>query len=145
MPLLVLPELVAWRSAFRPFVWTRPQWHASEIYADASGRNPKDPHVRVVGWAFCSRRQGGWVPTSGWLEPGVSVAAGEAVAVARALEVLEIGGLVITDCFAVWRMWHRIRRNPQAVMNGASHPCWLLLAACTPYTVHSMQHCLYTV
>ena len=125
---LVLPELAAWRAAFRPFVWARPQWQASEIYADGSGRNPKDPHVRVVGWAFCAKLPGGWVCTAGWLEPGATVTAGEATAVARALEVLRAGGLVVTDCQAVWKMWHRIRRNPQAVIRGVSHPYWLLLA-----------------
>jgi hypothetical protein len=70
----------------------------------------------------------GGSPTAGWLEPGATVTAGEATAVARALEVLTIGGLLITDCQAVWKMWHRIRRNPRTVNRCVSHPCWLLLA-----------------
>ena len=125
---LVLPELEAWRSALRPAVWAKPRWRATEIYADGSGRNPKDPQVRVVGWAFCANVGGRWVCATGWLEVGASVTAVEATAVARSLEVLEQGGLVITDCQAVWRMWHRIRRNPKSVSCGVSQPCWLLLA-----------------
>jgi ribonuclease HI len=125
---LVLQELAEWKAAFRPFVWVKPPWQASEIYADGSGRNPKDPQVRVVGWAFCANLPGGWVSAAGWLEPGATVTAGEATAVARALELLMVGGLVVTDCQAVWKMWHRIRRNPRTVSRGVSHPCWLLLA-----------------
>ena len=87
-----------------------------------------DPQVRVVGWAFCARLHGRWVSAAGWLEPGATVTAGEATAVARAVELLMVGGLVVTDCQAVWKMWHRIRRNPRAVSRGVSHPCWLLLA-----------------
>jgi ribonuclease HI len=125
---LVLQELAVWRAAFRPFVLAKPQWMASEIYADGSGRNPKDPQVRVVGWAFCARLHGRWVSAAGLLEPVATVTAGEATAVARAVELLMVGGLVVTDCQAVWKMWHRIRRNPRAVSRGVSHPCWLLLA-----------------
>ena len=51
-----------------------------------------------------------------------------ATAVAGALQVLRAGGLVVTDCQAVWKMWRRIRRNPQTMIRGVSHPCWLLLA-----------------
>ena len=124
----VLKELADWKAAFRPSVWAKPPWHASEIFADGSGRNPKDPQVRVVGWAFCARLLGGWVSAAGWLEPGATVTAGEATAVARALEVLLPGGLIVTDCQAVWKMWLRIRRSPRTVSRGVSHPCWLLLA-----------------
>ena len=95
---MVLPELESWRAAFRPSVWVKPQWLAREIYADGSGRNPKEHQVRVVGWAFCANLGGRWVAVAGWLEAGASVTAGEATAVARALEVLEVGGLVVTDC-----------------------------------------------
>ena len=112
---LVLPELAAWRAAFRLHVWAKPHWRASEVYADGSGRNPKDPQVRVVGWAFGAFLPSGWISAAGWLEPGATVTAGEATAVARSLELLEVGGLAVTDCQAVWKMWHRVRRNPKAV------------------------------
>jgi hypothetical protein len=83
----------------------------------------------VIGWAVCSRSNGLWLVVSGWLLPGDSVAAGEAMAVARGLEVLNPSGLIITDCFAVKRRWNRIRRAPESVANGVSLPCWLLLAS----------------
>ena len=38
-------------------------------------------------------------------------------------------GLIITDCLAVKRMWDRIRRQPQSVVNGVSLPCWVVLAS----------------
>jgi hypothetical protein len=81
----VLPELAAWRASCRESAWTRPAWRADELYADASGRQPKEPEVRVIGWAVCSRSNSLWLVVSGWLLPGDSVAAGEAVAVARGL------------------------------------------------------------
>ena len=125
----LLPELLAWQSACKESTWTRPAWRADELYADASGRQPKEPEVRVVGWAVCCKIGGQWFVASGWLLPGDSVAAGEATAVARGLEMLNPGGLIVTDCLAVKRMWNRIRRNPGSVSNGVSLPCWLLLAS----------------
>ena len=99
-----------------------PQWRAKELYVDASGRQPKDPQVRIVGWAICCRIGGAWFTVAGWLEPGASVAAGEAVATARAVELLEMCGLIVTDCLAVKKMWDRIRRQPLSVVEGVSHP-----------------------
>jgi hypothetical protein len=125
----LLPELESWRSSSMASVWAPPPWRADELYADASGRQPKEPQVRVVGWAICGRLGGLWLTASGWLEPGASVAAGEAVAVARGLELLNPWGLIVTDCLAVKRMWDRIRRQPHTVVNGVSLPCWLLLAS----------------
>ena len=125
----LLPELAAWKASCSESVWARPQWRADELYADASGRQPKGPQVRVVGWAFCCRLNGGWFVAAGWLMPGASVVAGEAVAVARGLEVLNPWGLIVTDCLAVKKMWDRIRRKPHSVAFGVSHPCWLLLAS----------------
>ena len=55
--------------------------------------------------------------------PGDSIAAGEAIATARAVEVLEEGGLIVTDCRAVKEMWDRIRRRAFAVVEGVSLPC----------------------
>ena len=124
----VQPELAVWRASCGESAWTRPAWRADELYADASGRQPKEPEVRVVGWAVCCRSNGQWFVVSGWLLPGDSVAAGEATAVARGLEMLNPWGLIITDCLAVKRMWDRIRRQPQSVVNGVSLPCWMLLA-----------------
>jgi hypothetical protein len=60
--------------------------------------------------------------------PEDSVAAGEAIATARAVEVLEQGGLFVTDCLAVKKMWDRIRRRAFTVVEGVSLPCWVLLA-----------------
>ena len=121
-------ELEAWRSSQVASPWVPPQWRAKELYVDASGRQPKDPQVRIVGWAICCRIGGAWFTVAGWLEPGASVAAGEAVATARAVELLEVCGLIVTDCLAVKKMWDRIRRQPLSVVEGVSHPCWLLLA-----------------
>jgi hypothetical protein len=125
----LLPELAAWRASCKESVWAPPPWRADELYADASGRNPKEPQVRVVGWAVCCKHNGLWLVASGWLLPGASVAAGEAVAVARGLVMLNPWGLIVTDCLAVKRMWDRIRRQPHSVVNGVSLPCWLLLAS----------------
>ncbi len=78
--------------------------------------------MRVVVWAVCCRSNGLWLVVSGWLLPGDSVATGEAVAVARGLEMLNPWGLIITDCLTVKRMWDRIRRQPQSAVNGVSLP-----------------------
>ena len=123
-----LEELEVWRAAQAASPWVRPHWRAKELYVDASGRQPKDPQVRIVGWAICCRNGGAWFTVAGWLEPGASVAAGEAVATARAVEVLEEHGLIVTDCQAVKTMWDRIRRQAVAVVEGVSLPCWVLLA-----------------
>ena len=72
---------------------------------------------------------GQWLGISGWLLPGDSVAAGEATAVARGVEMLNPGGLIVADCLAVKRTWNRIRRHPESVVNGVSLPCKLLLAS----------------
>jgi hypothetical protein len=45
-------ELDAWRSSQAASPWVPPQWKAKELYKDASGRQPKDPEVRIVGWAI---------------------------------------------------------------------------------------------
>ena len=126
---MALPELVTWRASYKESVWTPPLWRADELYADASGRNPKEPQVRVVGWAICCRLNGLWLVASGRLVLGASVAAGEAMAVARGLELLNPWGLLVTGCFAVKRMWDRIRRQPHSVVSGVNHPCWLVLAS----------------
>ena len=85
--------------------------------------------MRVIGWAICGKVRGVWHEASGWLEPGSTVAAGEAVATARALELLRPGGLVVTDCQAVKRMWDRIRRKPGSVsVLAGGLLCWVLLA-----------------
>ncbi len=88
---VLLPELEAWRSSSKESEWAPPPWRADELYADASGRNPKGPLVRVVGWATCCRLGGLWLVASGWLEHGASVAAGEAVAAARGFKLLNPG------------------------------------------------------
>ena len=77
---------------------------------------------------FCGRSNGRWCSMQGWLGVGASVCAGETVAAAYAVQVLTPEGRVITDCLSVWRMWHRIRRNPGSVSRGVSHPSWILLA-----------------
>jgi hypothetical protein len=123
-----LEELEAWRVSQAASIWVRPQWRAGELYVDAPGRQPKDPQVRIVGWAICGQAGGTWVSIAGWLEPGASVASGEAVAAARGTELLEPWGLLVTDCLAVKKMWSRIRREPHFVIEGVSHPCWVLLA-----------------
>ena len=88
--------------------------------------------MRVVGWAVCCKHNGLWLVASGWLLPGASVAAGEAVAVARGLVMLNPWGLIVTDCLAVKRMWDRIRRQPHSVVNGVSLPCWVRVDAKPP-------------
>ena len=85
--------------------------------------------MRAVGWAIRSRHVGLWLVASGWLVPGASVAAGEAVAVAMGFELLNPWGLSVTDCLAVKRMWDRFRRHPHSVVSGVSLSCWLLLAS----------------
>jgi hypothetical protein len=82
------------------------------VFAHNSGLQPKEPQVRVIGWAVCGLSGGRWRSVQGWLEAGASVATGEAVAAARAVEVVTPGGRAITDCSAVKRMWDRIRRKP---------------------------------
>ncbi len=57
-----------------------------------------------MGWAICGRNGDIWLTVAGCLEPGASVAAGEAVAMARAVELLEVCGLIVTDCLAVKKM-----------------------------------------
>ena len=123
-----LPALAAWKSSFGPSQWQRPAWRADEVFADSSGLQPKDPQARVVGWAFCGRSNGRWCSMQGWHGVGASVCAGETVAAAYAVQVLTPEGRVITDCLSVWRMWHRVRRNPGSVSRGVSHPSWILLA-----------------
>jgi hypothetical protein len=105
----------------RPSTWQRPRWRAHELFVDAS--------CRVVGWAMCGLSDGQWHSLPGWLEGGASVAAGEAIATAYAVELLAPGGRIISDCLAVKKMWDRIRRKPGSVSRAAgSLPCWVLLA-----------------
>jgi hypothetical protein len=125
---LLHPAVATWRSSSSPSVWQRPEWRAQELFVDGSGLQPKDPAVRVVGWAVVGSSNGHWKTASGWLAVGATVAAGEAVAAARAVELLLQGGRVVTDCSAVYDMWHRIRRDPRAVRRGVSAQCWVLLA-----------------
>ena len=106
--------------------------------ARRTGGRPKFMLMRSAeaqGFATAGGGLGRWcfllsdlVSAAGWLEPGATVTAGEATAVARALELLEVGGLVVTGCKAVWKMRHRIRRNPRTVNRAVNHPCSLLLA-----------------
>ena len=125
----LLPELAVWRSSCKESTWSPPPWKADELYVDGSGRQPKEPSVRVIGWAICGKVNGVWRETSGWLEPGSTVAAGEAAATATALGLLSPGGLVVTDRQAVKRMWDRIRRKPGTVSAAAGClPYWVLLA-----------------
>ena len=63
----------------------------------------------MVGWALCAKVAGVWQAVTGWLRPGATVTAGEAAATINAVEVLEQGGRVITDCKAVYTKWHSIR------------------------------------
>ena len=93
----LLPELAVWRSSCKESTWSPPPWKADVLFVDASGRQAKEPSVRAIGWAICGLVNGVWHEVSGWLEPGSSVAAGEATAAARALELLSPGGLVVAD------------------------------------------------
>ena len=109
-------------------VWAPPAWRAAEVYVDASGRHPKDPAIRVVGWALCAKVAGAWQAATGWLRPGATVTAGEATATIHAVEVLEPGGRVVTDCKAVHDRWYSIRGGRWSAAD-LSDRCWVRLAA----------------
>ncbi len=96
-----LPAVEAWRSSLHPSTGRRPSWRAKELFVDASGLQPKEAHVRVVGWAICGLSDGQSHSVAGWLEAGASAAAGEATATGHAVELLAPGGRIIADCLAV--------------------------------------------
>jgi hypothetical protein len=125
---LLHPATAVWRSGLSESRWQRPEWRSQELFVDGSGLQPKYPAVRVVGWAVVGLSNGRWRTANGWLAVGSTVTAGEAVAAARAVQLLLQGGRVITDCSAVYDMWHRIRKDPRAVRRGVSAQCWVLLA-----------------
>ena len=120
--------LDAWKAQQQESVWAPPAWRAAEVFVDGSGRHPKDPAIRVVGWALCAQVAGVWQAVTGWLRPGATVTAGEAAATINAVEMLEQGGRVITDCKAVYTKWHSIRSGLRSAVGGAEQ-CWSSLAA----------------
>ena len=96
--------------------WRR-QWAASSkgsgaiksktIFVDGSATYPKEPSIRVAGWAVWSPDDGGW--RAGCLKPGSSVAAAEATAILEALKECDNEATIITDCKGVWKMWNSLR------------------------------------
>ena len=120
--------LEAWKAQQRESEWAPPAWRAAEVYVDASGRHPKDPAIRVVGWALCAKVAAAWQAATGWLRPGATVTAGEATATIHAVEVLEPGGRVVTDCKAVHDRWYSIRSGRWSAAD-LSDRCWVRLAA----------------
>ncbi len=125
----LLSDLAAWRRDCTESVWTPPPWNSDELYVDGSGRQPKKPHARVIGWAVCGKVRCVWHEASGRLEPGSTVIAGKATAAAHAVELLNPHGLVVADCQAVKRMRDRIRTEPGSVSALAGRlPRWVLLA-----------------
>jgi hypothetical protein len=107
-----------------------PAWRAAEVFVDGPGRHPKDLAIKVIGWAICARVAGAWHSATGWLKPGESVTAGEGTATARAINLCELGGTVITDCMAVFKKWYSIRSRRRAAGGGEgpASRCWRLLA-----------------
>ena len=107
----------------------QPEWRADEVFADASGRHPKDPAVRVVAWAVCGLVGGAWHQATGHLQIGASVCAGEAAAAAGAVGACSPGGMVVTDCKAVLRMWNAIKAGRKhARKQVLAGSCWQCLA-----------------
>ncbi len=46
-------------------MWTQP-WKSDELHVDGSGKQPKEPHVWVIGWAMCGKVRGASREASGW-------------------------------------------------------------------------------
>jgi hypothetical protein len=119
-----------WRAGQSESQWLRPTWRSPLVFVDGSGRHPKDPAIRVVGFGICGQELGGWRTEVGWLRPGESVTAAECTAAARAFSLCDHGGTVVTDCKAVYQMFRWLPRAPgrAAVAAGTlKHPYWEML------------------
>jgi hypothetical protein len=112
---LGIPELSArlkaWQGNWRGFEQSSGDWKASMIWTDASSFYPKDAALRVVGWAVVAWRAEGWAFVRGTMPPGTTVAQGEARAIQVALDRLEPGGTIASDCWAAVCLWLRARRG----------------------------------
>jgi hypothetical protein len=112
---LGIPEwsarLKAWRENWRSFEQSSGDWKAHMIWTDASSFYPKDAALRVVGWAVVAWGAEGWVFVRGTMPPGTTVAQGEARAIQVALDRLEPGGTIASDCWAAVCLWLRARRG----------------------------------
>ena len=97
--------MVQWRWEQHESLWLNPPWRAMLLFVDGSGLHPKDPAVRVVGWAIVALVSGEWRTEVGRLLPGESVTAAECMATARAFSLCLEGGTIVTDCKAVRDMF----------------------------------------
>ena len=126
-----LPALMQWRAQLHASVWVKPTWRSPVVFVDGSGRRPKDPAARVVGFGICGKVGGEWCTEAGWLGPGESVTAAESTAAARGFHRCTPGGTVVTDCKSVYHMFRWLRRlKGQAAARAGTLKltCWGLLA-----------------
>ena len=112
---LGIPEvsggLKEWQENWEGFEQSSGEWKASMIWTDASSFYPKDAALRVVGWAVVAWCEEGWAYVRGTMPPGTTVAQGEARAIQVALDRLEPGGIIASDCWAAVCLWLRAKRG----------------------------------
>ena len=125
------PKLKAWQESWRGFEQSSGDWKASKIWTDASSFYPKDAALRVVGWAVVAWLAGGWAFVRGTMPPGTTVAQGEARAIQVALDRLDPGGTIASDCWAAVCLWLKAGRGK----GDKGEPMWdyqRAFLSCTP-------------
>ena len=103
-------KLRQWRDNWKSFTHSSGAWTSNKIWTDASSFYPRDGALRVVGWACVAWLPGGWAFIRGTMPPGTTVA-GEARAIQEALDRLDPGGVIASDCWAAVCLWFKADRH----------------------------------
>ena len=100
-----------WRDNWGSFTHSSGAWTSNKIWTDASSFFPRDGALRVVGWTCVAWLPGGWAFIRGTMPPGTTVAQGEARAIQVALDRLDPGGVIASDCWAAVCPWLKADRH----------------------------------